>query len=175
MEVAHAQLSSLTRNFIVKYADDLTFDYDKYEPVDNNPDKLPFFSLLNVDNNRMKHLQFMARFVMIELGGGYADLSDRKIEEFINNAKTDNGIGDYSYEQNLAAQEVLRTLRTFYDIFKDDPILDANNGIKEFSVEYFIISTYLLIRHIRKYYVIDDEMKETIKNFIYSFYHIEEM
>jgi len=32
MEVAHAQLSSLSRNFIVKYADDLTFDYDKYEP-----------------------------------------------------------------------------------------------------------------------------------------------
>src|SRR5699024_7931899 len=28
MEVAHAQLSSLTRNFIVKYADDQTFDYE---------------------------------------------------------------------------------------------------------------------------------------------------
>jgi hypothetical protein len=170
MEVAHAQLSSLTRNFIVKYSDDLTFDYNKYEPVDNNPDKLPFFGLLNVDNNRMKHLQFMARFVMIELGGGYADLSDRKIEEFINNAKADNGIGDYSYENETAAQEVLRTLRTFYDIFKDDPILDENNGIKELSVEYFIISTYLLIRHLRKHYVIDNQMKETIKNFIYNFY-----
>ncbi|MBK9398583.1 MAG: DUF262 domain-containing protein [Saprospiraceae bacterium] len=32
MEVAHAQLSSLTRNFIVKYADDQTFDYNTYEP-----------------------------------------------------------------------------------------------------------------------------------------------
>ena len=170
MEVAHAQLSSLTRNFIVKYSDDLTFDYNTYEPVDNNPDKLSFFSLLNVDNNRMKHLQFMARFVMIELGGGYADLSDRKIEEFINNAKADNGIGDYSYENEIAAQEVLHTLRRFYDIFKDDPILDENNGIKELSVEYFIISTYLLIRHLRKHYVIDDQMKDTIKNFIYNFY-----
>lgn len=170
MEVAHAQLSSLTRNFIVKYSDDLTFDFDKYTPVDNNPDKLPFFSLLSVDNNRMKHLQFMARFVMIELGGGYADLSDKKIEAFINDAKADNGIGDYSYEKENAAQEVLRTLRTFYDVFKDDPILDENNGIKELSVEYFIISTYLLIRHLRKHYVIDDDMKETIKDFIYSFY-----
>ena len=151
MEVAHAQLSSLTRNFIVKYSDDLTFNYDQYEPIDNNPDKLPFFNLLNVDNNRMKHLQFMARFIMIELSDGYADLSDKKIEAFINNAKEEDGIGDYSYENEPAAKEVLRTLRTFYDIFKDDPILDEHNGIKELSVEYFIISTYLLIRHLHKH------------------------
>lgn len=170
MEVAHAQLSSRTRNFIVKYSDDLTFDYENYKPVDNNSDKLDFFKLLNVDNNRMKHLQFMARFVIIELGNGYADLSDRKIEEFINNAKTDRGIGDYSYENKLEAKEVLKTLRIFYDIFKDDPILDESNGIKELSVEYFIISTYLLIRHLRKYYILDDKMKEVIKDFIYYFY-----
>lgn len=170
MEVAHAQLSSLTRNFIVKYADDQTFDYNTYKPIDNNPDKLSFFALLNVDNNRMKHLQFMARFVLIEQGGGYADLSDRKIEEFINDAKTDNGIGDYSFEKKAEAQEVLKTLRTFYEIFKDDPILDEDNGIKELSVEYFIISCYSLIRHLRKYYVIDDAMKSTLKAFIYAFY-----
>ncbi|MBK9398582.1 MAG: hypothetical protein IPN55_15635 [Saprospiraceae bacterium] len=51
----------------------------------------------------MKQLQFMARFVLIELGNGYADLSDRKIEEFINSAKTDKGIGDYSYEKNSSS------------------------------------------------------------------------
>ena len=170
MEVAHAQLSSLTRNFIVKYADDQTFDYTAYEPIDNNPDKLPFFTLLNVDNNRMKHLQFMARFVLIELGNGYADLSDRKIEEFINGAKTDKGIGDYSYEKTLAAQEVLKNLRTFYDTFKDDPILDKNNGIKELSVEYFIISSYSLVRHLRKHYVFNDAMRGIIKSFIYDFF-----
>jgi 5-methylcytosine-specific restriction endonuclease McrA len=170
MEVAHAQLSSLTRNFIVKYSDDQTFDYSKYEPVDSNPDKLKFFSLLNVDNNRMKHLQFMARFAMIELGDGYADLSDRKIEDFINDFKTDNGIGDYSYENETTSQEVLKNLRNFYDIFKDDPMLDKNTGIKELSVEYFIISIYLLIRHIRRNYVVDEKMKETLRNFIYYFH-----
>jgi hypothetical protein len=170
MEVAHAQLSSLTRNFIVKYSDDQTFDYDSYEPIDNNPDKLAFFSLLNVDNNRMKHLQFMARFLLIEIGNGYADLSDRKIEEFINDSKTDSGIGDYSFETTSTAQEVLKNLRSFYSIFKDDPILDEKNGIKELSVEYFIISCYLLIRHLRRHYVIDESSKQTIKEFIYSFY-----
>ena len=170
MEVAHAQLSSLTRNFIVKYADDQTFDYNTYEPIDNNPDKLPFFNLLNVDNNRMKHLQFMARFVLIELGNGYADLSDRKIEEFINSAKTDNGIGDYSFEKAPAAQEVLKNLRAFYEIFRNDPILDENNGIKELSIEYFIISCYSLVRHLRNYYVFDESMRTTLRNFIYDFF-----
>lgn len=170
MEVAHAQLSSLTRNFIVKYSDDQRFDYTSYEPVDSNPDKLLFFSLLDVDNNRMKHLQFMARFVMIELGEGYADLSDRKIEDFINDHKTSNGIGDFSYENKPTSQEVLRNLRTFYDIFKEDTMPDENTGIKELSVEYFIISIYLLVRHLRKHYVIDDGMKETIRNFIYYFH-----
>ena len=170
MEVAHAQLSSLTRNFIVKYADDQTFNYTSYEPIDNNPDKLPFFNLLNVDNNRMKHLQFMARFVLIELGNGYADLSDKKIEEFINSAKTENGIGDYSYEKTPIAQEVLKNLRAFYDIFKDDPILDDHNGIKELSVEYFIISSYSLVRHLRKHYVFDNSFKNIFREFIYNFF-----
>lgn len=171
MEVAHAQLSSLTRNFIVKYSDDQTFDYEGYEPVDKNPDKLSFFSLLNVDNNRMKHLQFMARFTMIEKEGGYADLSDKKIVTFINSAKIENGIGNYSYESSKEAQEVLKNLKTFYSIFKDDPMLDEKNGIKELSVEYFIISAYLLISHLRKHYVIDEQMKLTLRNFTYYFYN----
>jgi len=170
MEVAHAQLSSLTRNFIVKYADDQTFNYEKYEPVDDNPDKVPYFSLLSVDNIRMKHLQFMARFLMIEQGGGYADLSDRKIEEFINSAKQDDGIGNLSFENTPEASAALQTLKTFYEIFKDDPMLDSNSGIKELSVEYYIISMYVLIRHLRKYYVLDDKTKETIREFIYAFH-----
>ena len=170
MEVAHAQLSSLTRNFIVKYSDDQTFDYESYEPIDNNPDKLPFFSLLNVDNIRMKHLQFMARFIMVERGNGYAELSDRKIEEFINSAKQEDGIGNLNYEKEQEAIETLKTLNVFYEIFKDDPMLDANSGIKELSVEYFIISIYLLIRHLRKYYVINDETRKTIREFVYDFH-----
>lgn len=170
MEVAHAQLSSLTRNFIVKYSDDQTFNYQDYKPVDNNPDKKPFFSLLSVDNTRMKHLQFMARFIMIERGEGYADLSDRKIEEFINIYKRDDGIGNYGFENEVVALATLKTLKVFYEIFKDDPMLDATSGIKELSVEYFIISVYLLIRHLHKYYVIDDNTKINIREFIYHFH-----
>jgi len=170
MEVAHAQLSSLARNFIVKYSDDQTFNYQDYKPIDNNPDKKPFFSLLNVDNIRMKHLQFMARFILIERGEGYADLSDRKIEEFINSSKQDDGIGNYDFENEPEATATLKTLNVFYEIFKDDPMLDAASGIKELSVEYFIISVYLLIRHLHKYYVIDDNTKINIREFIYTFH-----
>tara|TARA_R110002072_G_scaffold284396_5_gene448673 strand:- start:7112 stop:8509 length:1398 start_codon:yes stop_codon:yes gene_type:complete len=170
MEVAHAQLSSLTRNFIVKHADDQSFDYERYKPIDNNPHKSEFFKLLSVDNNRMKHLQFMARFLMIESGGGYADLSDRKIEEFINSSKQSDGIGNLSYESTPEAVAVTKTLNVFYSIFKDDPMWDEKSGIREFSVEYFIISIYMLIRHISHHYVVDDESREFIKEFIYSFH-----
>lgn len=170
MEVAHAQLSSLTRNFIVKYSDDQAFDYKKYAPINDNKYKLPFFQLLSVDNTRMKHLQFMARFLMLEEGDGVADLSDRKIEEFINSKKMDNGIGDLSYEDNPNAKVTIRTLKLFFDIFKDDPMLDSKSGIKEFSVEYFIISIYLLIRHLGKHYVINTNTKDVIKNFVYDFH-----
>lgn len=170
MEVAHAQLSSLTRNFIVKYSDDQTFNYEDYEPIDENPDKEEYFSLLNVDNIRMKHLQFMARFILMEKGDGYADLSDRKIEEFINNTKQDDGIGNLNFENEPEAIATLKTLRVFYEIFKEDPMLDSKSGIKELSVEYFIISIYLLIRHLRKYYVIDEKTKIAIRKFIYDFH-----
>jgi hypothetical protein len=170
MEVAHAQLSSLSRNFIVKYSDDLTFDYKAYKPVDSNPDKLPFFKLLDVDNDRMKHLQFMARFLLIEKAGGYTDLSDKKITEFINEYKTLNGIGDYSFENEKIASNVKSNLNTFYNVFKDDFMLDDKNGIKEFTTEYFIISIYMLVRHLRMYYVLDETIKLHLKNFIYNFY-----
>ena len=170
MEVAHAQLSSLSRNFIVKYADDLTFDYDNYEPIDSNPDKMPFFKLLNVDNDRMKHLQFMARFLLIEKNGGYADVGDKKITEFIEEEKTSKGIGDYTFENEKEALAVRKNLKVFYEIFKDDPMLDNKNGIKELSIEYFIISVYMLIRHLRMYYALDDNTKEIVRNFIYDFH-----
>jgi len=118
----------------------------------------------------MKHLQFMARFIMIERGDGYADLSDRKIEEFINNSKQDDGIGNLDFEKEPEAISTLKTLKVFYEIFKEDPMLDSTSGIKELSVEYFIISVYLLVRHLHKYYVIDDKTKTIIREFIYTFH-----
>lgn len=171
MEIAHAQLSSLSRNFIVKYSDDQTFNFKEYHPVDFNPNKLDFFQLLNVSNERMKHLQFMARFTMIENANtGYTDLSDKKIEQFINDEKKDAGIGNYDYENRSESKSVIRNLDEFYKIFKNDPMIQDGSPVKELSIEYFVISLYLLIRHLKKYYVIGDKEREDIRGFILYFH-----
>lgn len=171
MEIAHAQLSSLSRNFIVKYSDDQTFNFKEYHPVDFNPNKLDFFQLLNVSNERMKHLQFMARFTMIENANtGYTDLSDKKIEQFINDEKKDAGIGNYDYENRSESKSVIRNLDEFYRIFKNDPMIQDGSPVKELSIEYFVISLYLLIRHLKKYYVIGDKEREDIRGFILYFH-----
>jgi len=49
-------------------------------------------------------------------------------------------------------------------------MIDSRSGIKELSVEYFIISVYLLIRHLSNYYVMNDESKIIIREFIYDFH-----
>lgn len=113
----------------------------------------------------------MARFMMIERNNGYTDLSDRKIEEFINDSKQDDGIDNLTYEKENDAIATLKTLNAFYSIFKDDPMLDSRSGIKELSVEYFIISIYMLVRHLHKYYVMDDVSKKIIREFVYYFHN----
>lgn len=170
MEIAHAQLSSLSRNIIVKYSDDITFDFDEYEPVDHNPNKHNLFNILNVDNSRMKHLQYMARFLMIERSNGYTELKDSSVEEFIETYKRDNGIGNYSLENEDYVKKTLGTLNVFYEIFKDDPAIDDNSGVRELSVEYFILSFYILIRYLNTYYVMDDQIKSSVRDFMYAFH-----
>jgi hypothetical protein len=64
METAHARLASLARNFIVRHADDISFDFENYEPLETNPDKHPFFSIINRKNDRMQHLSLLARFLI---------------------------------------------------------------------------------------------------------------
>ncbi|MGH9931849.1 MAG: DUF262 domain-containing protein [Pyrinomonadaceae bacterium] len=66
MEIAHARLSSLSRNFVVKYADDIQFDYENYEPIDNNPDKHPFFRVIDRNNDRMQHLALLTRLLILK-------------------------------------------------------------------------------------------------------------
>lgn len=165
MEIAHARLSSLSRNFVVKYADDITFDFDLYKPVDDNPDKHKFFKIIRRDNNRMQHLQLLARFLIIEKMGGPTELKDTAVTQFIEDYKKVDGIGNYSFENETIAKNVLSTLQIFYEIFKDDPMIDANNGLKELSKEYIIISLYFLLRHLKNYYVIDDDTKEIFRDF----------
>src|SRR3989344_1348429 len=148
MEIAHSRLASLTRNFVEKYADDITFDFSKYQPIDSNPNKHVFFSVIERNNDRMQHLALLTRFLIFEEKDGPADIQNADVMEYIDNHQADDGIGNYSFEQTQTAKDTLRVMRAFYEVFKDDPILmGGDGGMKELRTEYFIISFYLLLRH----------------------------
>jgi hypothetical protein len=170
MEIAHARLSSLVRNFVVKYGDDYGFDYLNYKPINKNPRKHPFFKIYDRDNNRMQHLSLLARLLLIEKEGGPAETKDAQVATLIDETQVENGIGDEVYENEPEARALLSTLNLLYSIFQDDPILDNKNGLKEFRIEYFVISVYLLLRHLIHNYVFDQEEKRVFHNFVIDFH-----
>lgn len=94
MEVAHARLSSLSRNFVVQYADDIHFDYEAYKPVDDNTYKHPFFKIINHSNERMDHLALMTRFLILEENDGHADVQNTNVSRYIDQYQQDDGIGN---------------------------------------------------------------------------------
>jgi len=175
MEIAHSRLSSLARNFLVKYADDQTFDYDSYVPIDNNPHKHPFFTVITRNNDRMQHLALLARLVILEEkweeNKGPCDIRDQQIMEYIDEYQREGGIGNYSFENLPFAKRVVSHINKFYEVFKDDPMVDENGGMREFSIEYFIISIYLLLRHIDTYYVFDKKEKKLFREFAIAFHN----
>ena len=126
MEIAHARLSSRVRNFLVKYADDITFDYERYIPIDHNSDKHPFFEIISQDNNRMQHLSLLARMLLIEIHDGPTDVRDKSIIDLIDSSQIPDGIGDNTFENEGSAKNVLSTISLFHDLFRGDP--DAQGG-----------------------------------------------
>lgn len=170
MEVAHSRLSSLSRNFVVKYADDQRFDYENYKPLDTNPDKHDFFRILERSNNRMQHLALLTRFLLLEEKNGPTDIKDTEVMNYIDEYKHTDGIGNYSFEQKSVAQQVLQTLNLMNDLFQNDPMVKTGGTVKELKTEYFIISLYLLVRHLRKNYVIGADEKRLIFEFAIHFH-----
>lgn len=174
MEIAHSRLSSLSRNFLVKYADDQTFDFDRYKPIDDNPFKHHFFDVITRNNDRMQHLALLARLLILEeywdSNGGPSDIRDLQIMEYIDEYQQDDGIGNYSFENLPHAKRVLGLLNKFYKVFKNDPMVDENGGMREFNIEYFIISIYLLLRHIDNHYVFDKKEEQLFREFVISFH-----
>lgn len=170
MEVAHSRLSSLVRNFVVKYADDQRFDYQNYAPVDYNPDKHPFFTVISRNNNRMQHLGLLTRMLLIERDGGYADLKNADVSTFVDENQVENGIANWSLENESFAKATLKNMSAFYRVFRSDPMVTAGNGMGEFRDEYFIISTYILLRHLCHYYVFDKAEERLFHDFILDFH-----
>lgn len=170
MEVAHARLSSLSRNFVVKFADDIAFDYDAYQPVDANPDKHRFFRLIDMKNTRMQHLALLTRLVLLEEGDGIADLQDTRVIDLIDRYKAPDGIGNTTFESSPAGKGTLNTMNVFYDVFKDDYMHAGNHAIRELRREYFIISIYVLLRHLLHHYVFDSAERTLFREFVIDFH-----
>ncbi|KKS43659.1 MAG: hypothetical protein UV05_C0025G0001 [candidate division CPR1 bacterium GW2011_GWA2_42_17] len=166
MEIAHARLASLVRNFVVKYADDITFDFSEYKPIDNNPNKHKFFNIYSRDNDRMQHLLLLTRFLLLEKANGPTELRDSAVADFIDETISPNGIGNETYENDSYAKAVISNLNTFYEIFKGDPMLDEKSGLKELSRDYTTISFYLLLRHLKNNYILNENSKKLFHDFI---------
>ena len=65
----------------------------------------------------------------------------------------------------------LATLNAFYGVFRNDPSLENGRGtIKELKIEYFIVSMYLLLRHLRKLYVFGIAEKDVFRAFLIDFH-----
>jgi hypothetical protein len=144
IEEEHSKLYSAARNYITINADDISFDYTKYQPVDINPNRHLFFNILPVKNNRMQHLALLARFLMLEKEDGPADLGEKYLSNFIDEW-ADKDLKEFEKENMV--RYCRKTLDVFYTILKDDPAVASGIGqMPELDREYIIISMYLLVR-----------------------------
>jgi len=171
MEIAHARLSSLSRNFVVKYADDITFDYDRYRPVDTNKDKHKFFSVIDRSNDRMQHLAILTRFLILEESDGPTSIRDGDVMDYIDKYQRGDGVGNASFEKTPQAKAALHNLNELYQVFKDDPMRDGDSqAIKELHIEYLIVSFYLLLRHLATQYVWGQKERQLFHDFVIAFH-----
>ena len=175
IEKAHARLTSLVRNFLVKYANDYDFDFDAYRDINPNPNKHIFFhQTYKGANDRMQHLGLLARFLLLECAGGPTSIQNWNIEELIKRTELPHGgVGNSSFDKTNEAKAVLKTLSKLNEVFLDESHKGANGGgVPVFAAKttYFIFSCYLLLRHLLKHYVYSDEVRLSFRDFIYSFY-----
>jgi len=112
----------------------------------------------------------LTRLLILEEQDGPADIRDVNVMEYVGDYQRPDGIGNWSMEDMPHAKRVLRNMQAFYDAFKDDPMVDETSGMREFRVEYFIISNYLLLRHLLTYYVFDDAERDLFHNFAVDFH-----
>ena len=172
METLHSKIYSSVRNFVTEYADDISFDRDLYKPKNSNNNRLPFFAkILDTENNRMQHLALLSRFLLIEFNNGPTDLGRPSLEDFFNEYQIDNNdLDNKKFEDKPETKNCLKNLNIFYKIFQNENMIDDENGVKELKKEYFVISLYLLLRHLIEYYVFREEQFETFRDFTVSFY-----
>ena len=172
IETLHSRLDSNVRNFVSKYADTYAFDFEQYTPLDQNKDIHSFFKrIVGIPNDRMQYLLLLTRFLIIEENDGPTDVGDKKITAFFNKhpIKSDKLI-DKDFENFSWVKKCISNLNTFYEIYKENPTLDEKNGVKYLRKDYFILSLYILLRHLKGYYVFGGKEHKIFDDFSLKFY-----
>ena len=118
----------------------------------------------------MQHLALLTRFLILEDAGGPADVKNTDVMDFIDQGQRTDGIGNTTYENDSVAKAALANMTALYNIFKNDPMVADGSPMKELRVEYFIISFYLLLRHLRKYYAFGPKEWQVFREFTLDFY-----
>ena len=162
-EKLHAKLNSLVRNFLVKYACDYDFNYETYELIKPNPNKHPIFKLSNIDDRKLGHIAALARLLLFEIHDGPTDIYVECVEELFKDKIRRVGVGNYQFETELVAQELLNNLKLLYQAIKDDVNSKGKNLFLTFQFSLQLM--YLLVRHLRKTYVIGSDEFEFIKDY----------
>ncbi|MEK6859899.1 MAG: DUF262 domain-containing protein, partial [Nanoarchaeota archaeon] len=172
MESLHSKLYSNVRNFVSKYADTFSFNFELYEALNSNPDIHKFFSkILDIKNERMEYLQLLSRFLMIEFENGPTEVGkDKTIEFFEKYPLCTKNIIDPEFEKKKEVKSCISNLNTFYEIYKDNKMIDEKNGVKYLRKDYYIISLYLLLRYLKNNYVFDQEEYKLFDKFSSEFY-----
>lgn len=168
MEVEHSKLYSAARNFITKYADNLSFDHEKYLSKDTNPNRHDFFNIIDLDNSRLQHLALLGRFLLLEFDNGPTDLGLAALSEFIDFWDSKDL---EEFENRKETMKCLKVLNTFYAILREDPSVTKGDVVPELGREYLIISIYLLVRRlIHENWNFKLEHYPKFRNFLYQFH-----
>ena len=168
IEELHAELFSISRNFIVKYASEDIYDITELKSIKNEHCH-DFFKIINRKDDRMQGLLLMAKLALLEEKGEITTVSDKKIKEFIIDNIQKDGAENYDYERRESARKCIKTLDLMSEIFRD-ATRKKEGQIKNLDTESVIISFYLLIRFLNDNYILDRDATEALLEFYNEFY-----
>lgn len=167
-EIEHSKLYSASRNFIVKYADDISFNDEEYLSKDENPDRHKFFKIIKQNNDRLQNLALLARFLIIEFEDGPSELKDTEITKLMDHY---SNMSLSEFEKKKEVINCLNMLKILYEIFNDQKFKDKKGEAIMLSREYFIISTYILLRKLNsKKYNFGKNNYPEFREFIFDFF-----
>lgn len=150
IEKNHSKTYSPVRNFIVKTADDISFDQENYESRDSNPDRHEFFTLLARNNDRLQQLSLLARFILIEIDQGPTKVTGKEVTRLFDCKREGFTVHEdlEEFRERREIQRVQHMLDLLADLYRDSDLKDSNSEIEFLNKEYFILSLYSLIREL---------------------------